>query len=155
MPIRRTPGLAAVAALLATAAVANQASPRHDWLSGRWCAAQGSETIEETWLPPRGGMLMGLSRTYTDEATSAFEYLRIVENDGTLEYVAQPGGRPPTAFRLTASGENWVRFENPAHDFPRRIEYRREGERLHAEIAGPGDGGAELVIPFDYGRCGD
>ncbi len=77
-----------------------------------------------------------------------------VDLDGTQSYIAQPGGRPPTAFRRTAGGERWVRFENPEHDFPRRIEYRREGDALHAEIAGPDENGKEIVISFDYSRCG-
>ena len=51
---------------------------------------------------------------------------------------------------MTASGDDWARFENPAHDFPKRVEYRRTPDGLHAEIAGPGKGGKELVIPFDY-----
>lgn len=123
------------------------------WLTGRWCAADGDEQVEELWLSPRGTTLLGLSRTTNAEETVAFEYLRIVEAGGELQYVAQPAGRPPTVFSLGASGEQWVRFENPAHDFPQRIEYRRDGDRLRAEIAGPGDGGRELVISFDYRRC--
>ena len=60
---------------------------------------------------------------------------------------------PPISFRLTASGDNWARFENPQHDFPKRVEYRRTANGLHAEIAGPGEAGKELVIPFDYRPC--
>jgi hypothetical protein len=29
-----------------------------------------------------------------------------------------------------------VRFENPSHDFPQRIEYRRDGNVLRAEASG-------------------
>lgn len=73
---------------------------------------------------------------------------------GVQMYIAQPGGRPPTSFKRTAGGEHWVRFENPDHDFPQRIEYRRQGDVLHAEVAGPGDNGEEAVIGFDYSPCG-
>ncbi len=123
------------------------------WISGRWCSAPGNERTEELWLPPRGSTLLGMSRTLTATETVGFEYLRIVKNDGMLHYLAQPGGRPPTSFKETARGEQWIRFENPDHDFPRRIEYRRDGDTLHAEIAGPGEDGRETVIPFDYQRC--
>jgi hypothetical protein len=99
-------------------------------------------------------MAIGLGRTLAQGATTAFEYLRIVDLDGVPAYVAQPGGRPPTTFRMTASGEQWIRFENPEHDFPQRIEYRRASDTLHAEIAGPGADGAEAVISFDYRKCG-
>lgn len=74
--------------------------------------------------------------------------------DGVQSYIAQPGGKPPTAFKRTAGGETWARFENPDHDFPQRIEYRREGDRLHAEVAGRGKNGEEAVLGFDYRPSG-
>lgn len=128
-------------------------APLLDWIGGHWCTELGEETVEEVWLPPHGGVAIGLSRTRTGERTTAFEYLRIVEVDGVPSYIAQPGGRPPTTFTRTASGDNWIRFENPEHDFPQRIEYRRDGDALRAETAGPGENGEE-VIAFDYRRCG-
>ncbi len=86
--------------------------------------------------------------------TTGFEYFRIADVDGVQSFIAQPGGRPPTAFKRTGGGENWIRFENPDHDFPQRIEYRREGNGLHAEVAGPGANGKETVINFDSVPCG-
>jgi hypothetical protein len=128
--------------------------PPLDWMGGHWCVEIGEEIVEEFWLPPHGGVAIGLSRTRTGDRTTAFEYLRIVDVDGVSSYIAQPGGRPPTVFKRTAGGERWIRFENPAHDFPQRIEYRREGDSLHAAIAGPGEDGKETRISFDYSRCG-
>jgi hypothetical protein len=127
--------------------------PSLDWIGGHWCVGLGEEIVEEVWLPPHGGVALGLGRTRTDDRTTAFEYLRIADHDGTLSYIAQPGGRPSTVFKRTAGGERWIRFENPDHDFPQRIEYRRDGDGLHAEIAGPGENGREIVISFDYSRC--
>ena len=123
------------------------------WLSGHWCSEDRGELVEEQWLRPRGDLMLGLSRTTKSGKTTSFEFLRIEIRDGSPHYVAQPGGVPPTPFRQTASGSDWVRFENPDHDFPKRVEYRRTGEGLHAEIAGPGNDGKELVIPFDYESC--
>jgi Domain of unknown function (DUF6265) len=140
---------------IGAAGAAGPAASSLDWIGGHWCTGSSDEIVEEFWLPPHGGVALGLSRTLTNDRTDAFEYLRIVDADGTPTYVAQPGGRPPTAFRRTAGGDHWIRFENRDHDFPQRIEYRREGDRLHAEIAGAGDDGAEMAIAFDYRRCGD
>jgi hypothetical protein len=139
--------------LLIGVAGAADPPPSLDWMGGHWCTGRGEEMVEEFWLPPHGGVAIGLSRTLTSDLTTAFEYLRIVEVDGIPSYIAQPGGRPPTAFKRTAGGESWIRFENPRHDFPQRIEYRREGDALHAEIAGPGEEGEELVISFNFRRC--
>ena len=129
------------------------------WLSGRWCNGAGASVAEEYWLPANGDLMLGVSRTVKNGRAVAFEFLRIAVVDGVVSYLAQPEGRAPTVFKLTASGENWVRFENPQHDFPTRIEYRREGDLLNAEIAGPGKAGkegkagAEKVIPFPFQRC--
>ena len=108
---------------------------------------------EEFWFPPEGGALIGMSRTVKGDRMVAFEFLLIASVDGVVSYLAQPGGRPPTTFKRTAGGENWLRFENPQHDFPQRIEYRREGAALHAQIAGPGKDGKEKVIPYVYELC--
>ena len=88
-----------------------------------------------------------------DGSVHAFEFLRLELRDGVVTLVAQPNGTPPTYFPATASGTDWVRFENPAHDFPKRVEYRRTATGLHAEIAGPSPQGGERVIPFDYVPC--
>ncbi len=145
-----------IAALLLSIGFAGAAAPNAslDWIAGHWCVDLGEDTIEELWLPPHGGLVVGLGRTRTTDRTIAFEYFRIVDRDGTQSYIAQPSGQPPTAFRRTAGGERWVRFENPDHDFPQRVEYRRYGDALRAEIAGPGENGKEVVITFDYSRCG-
>jgi len=124
-----------------------------DWISGHWCGAAGDERIEEFWTSPDGDVLVGLGRSLKGMQTSSYEYMRIVVENGVPVFIAQPGGTAPTAFKRTAGGADWARFENPAHDFPRRVEYRRRGHALHAEIAGPGEDGKEVVIPFDYLRC--
>jgi hypothetical protein len=124
-----------------------------DWIQGDWCGGADNERIEEHWLSSHGGLRLGLGRTLKGSRTSSFEFLRVNLVDGVATYIAQPQGAPPTAFRRTAGGQNWVRFENPQHDFPKRIEYRRTGNDLYAEIAGPGEDGKEIVIPFAYTAC--
>ena len=83
--------------------------------------------------------MLAVSRTVKNGRMVAFEFLRIVEKDGTLFYVAQPGGRPPTEFALTAIEAASARFENPAHDFPKMIRYAKRADgKLEARIS---DGG--------------
>ena len=124
-----------------------------NWIAGHWCAVQGSEQIEEYWLPARGGVLLGLGRTTNGERNASFEFMRIVLSDGVPTFIAQPQGGSPVPFKRTAGGADWARFENPAHDFPTRVEYRRDGERLRAHVAGPGKNGKESVLTFRYERC--
>jgi hypothetical protein len=135
------------------AAGADEAQDDLAWLAGSWCATDDSQQLEETWLMPRRGEAIGMSRIVQGGRMISFEYMRIMEVDGVVRFVAQPNGVPPTEFRRSAGGKGWIRFENKAHDFPQRIEYRREGEDLHAEIGGPGEGDKEAVIPYRYRRC--
>lgn len=126
------------------------------WMAGRWCGGSGGTSIEEVWLPPSGGYMIGLSRTVVaQQRREEFEFLRVAIREGVPTYLAQPQGGPVVAFRQTQAGEQSMRFENPAHDFPTRVEYRRTAGGLHAEIAGPGKDGRERVIGFDYARCAE
>lgn len=146
-----------VAALVhsATPAADGPPAPRFDWLSGQWCGESDGESLEEFWLPSKGNLALGVGRTIKGGITTSHEFLRIQTRNGATSLTALHNGQSPTAFKLTASGADWARFENPEHDFPKRIEYRRVASGLHAEIAGPGDDGKETVIPFEFRRCVD
>lgn len=110
-------------ALLLLLALPLAAEPPFAWLAGSWTAQSGQERFEETWLPPIGGSLVGLSRTVSGGRMVFFEYLRIIERSGATFFIAQPNGRPPTEFKLTSSTATKAVFENPANDFPKVITY--------------------------------
>jgi hypothetical protein len=115
---------------------------RLGWLAGCWEGTLSSGAVyEETWLAPRGGVLVGVARMTRDGRALSFEFMRIFDEQGTLVYAAQPSGRPPTLFRATAVASDDVTFENPEHDFPQRIRYRFvPPDALHARIEGERDG---------------
>jgi hypothetical protein len=110
------------------------------WLAGNWTGGESGTALEERWTAPAGGAMLAVSRTVKNGRMTAFEFLSIVERDGGLVYIAQPGGRPPTDFVMTAIEGQRVRFENPSHDFPKRIEYALKGETLTATVS---DGGSQ------------
>lgn len=110
------------------------------WLAGHWVHQVEGRTSEEIWLPPTGNLMLGVNQTVHDGETRAFEFLRIERRATGSVYLASPGGREPTPFTLIAHNDMTVTFENPEHDFPQRIIYRREGDRLHARIEGMADG---------------
>jgi hypothetical protein len=96
------------------------------WLAGAWVGTRGTTgttSIEERWSPPLGGAMLGVSRTVSRGKMTVFEFLRIVERDSGLVYIAQPGGRTPTEFILTELDSTHAVFENPRHDYPKRIAY--------------------------------
>ncbi len=100
------------------------------WMAGAWVGTRSTgSSIVERWCPPLSGAMLAVSRTVnTSGKMSAFEYLRIVERDGGLVYIAQPGGKAPTEFVLTEVGTTRAVFVNPRHDYPRRIVYELSAE---------------------------
>ncbi len=116
------------------------------WLAGAWVGTRSSgSSIEERWSPPLGGAMLAVSRAVnTSGKMVSFEYLRIVEREGGLVYIAQPGGKTPTEFVLTElsteSGAARAVFDNPRHDYPKRIVYELSA-----------DGGLSAKIGFTQG----
>ena len=93
------------------------------WLSGSWKLEAKGKLIEEHWMAPAGGSMIGMSRTIVDGNMLAFEFLRIEQRGDSLVYIAQPQGNPPTEFALVQASASELVFANPQHDFPQRIRY--------------------------------
>jgi Domain of unknown function (DUF6265) len=106
------------------------------WLAGHWRTGAGDSSSEERWTSARDGVMNGLGRTLSAGVATHHELLRIVERDGAVRYIAAPDGQRVTEFSLTEARENFARFANEAHDFPKWIEYRREGDALIARVGG-------------------
>ena len=121
-----------------------------EWLSSVWIGTRSTgSSIEERWSPPLGGAMLAVSRTVnTSGKMVAFEYLRIVERDGGLVYIAQPGGRTPTEFVLSELDANRAVFENPRHDYPKRIVYERSAEGGLSTTVGQAKGGTPQRVEF-------
>ena len=129
--------LAALALAAPVAASAqSQAAAFPEWLAGAWSNAEGERWTEEFWTHPRGGIMIGASREGQGETLRTWEAIRILRKpDGTLAYVPMPNGGQAVEFALVRQDEESIEFANPAHDFPQRIRYWREGDRLNAEIS--------------------
>jgi hypothetical protein len=128
-----------LAALIAAASINTAAAQGIDalqWMQGSWVRESADETVRETWLGPANGVMVAANLTSTRNGRASYEFLRIANGAEGLSYFASPGGRAPVEFRLKESGERRVVFENPAHEFPRRILYWRDGEALMARIEG-------------------
>lgn len=132
--------IAAFATVLLFAAVlaAQQAPPASARLEDlRWLAGcRGGEMgngsrFEECWNMPRGGAMQGSARITRDGRTTFREFI-LLEQEGehvimTVQHVGPrlaPQGKP-VSFTLVRLAENEAVFENPQHDHPQRISYRR------------------------------
>ena len=106
------------------------------WMSGTWVHEDARQKVTESWVGPANGMMAAVNLTAYPGGKRSFEFLRIVDAGESMSYLASPGGRAPVEFKLREVGERRVVFENAAHDFPQRIAYWMEGERLAARVEG-------------------
>ncbi|HJU89901.1 MAG TPA: DUF6265 family protein [Gemmatimonadaceae bacterium] len=126
------------------------------WLQGCWQRTSTNSVIDEQWMRPGGGTMMGLSRTVRRmgqiDTTTEFEFLRLFARAGKLVYAAHPSGQSPAEFTESESGDASIVFANPQHDFPQRIIYRKRGaDSLIARIEGT-IGGNTRAMDFPYRR---
>jgi hypothetical protein len=121
------------------------------FLSGCWKFEAKGRVVEEQWMAPAGGSLLGISRTVVNGKTTEFEFLQIRDLAEGLTLIAKPSNQPEAKFVLRSKTADEVVFENPAHDFPQRVRYRSSGTALHARVEGTLKG-KERGIDFPYAR---
>jgi hypothetical protein len=151
------------------------------WLRGCWKGSVARREFREQWMPPRGGMMVGISHTVVApklqgsmqqrlaevgkeqesavEKTQDFEYLRLETRPDGVYYVDIPSGKTERAFKLTEIGEDkgskLYTFTNPVDEFPQRIVYRHGTEGwLYAQVmAKPGTEAKDVVYPMRHVDC--
>jgi hypothetical protein len=135
-----------LAALLAASSAFAQDIEDLHWMRGCWRSeapreAESGAQYTEVWIAPPAPILVGYAYTVGEGEVQGWEQMRI-EVNGRLEFVAMPMGAFPVRFQVVENDTpNRVTFENFAHDFPKRIEYWREGARLYARVSdGAGEG---------------
>lgn len=108
------------------------------WMAGCWRQLGPSDQIDEVWLAPASGTMIGISRTIERDSTRSWEHMLIRPGTaGNLVFEAAPSGQEGAAFIATLVSDSAVVFENLTHDFPRQIRYARTGtDSLRATISG-------------------
>lgn len=111
-------------------------------LEGTWLMKTKNGFIGEEWkkmdkfhLKSRGMFIKG-----TDTVVS--EIVNLVKNTNGIFFISSvedQNNKKPISFKLTSSDDNEYVFENPEHDFPKRIVYKLASpDSIHAYIdAGP------------------
>ena len=147
----------ALVALRTGSLAGQEIAHRLRWLAGCWESQSGDQIIDEQWMAPRGGLMLGMARTVRAGKVSSCEQTLVRrEADGRLVYVANVPGQAPTTFTAAAESDTAIAFRNMAHDFPKEVRYARLGaDSLVASIAGDTTAGARRIW-YRYGRvdCG-
>ncbi|HRD07176.1 MAG: DUF6265 family protein [Saprospiraceae bacterium] len=136
-----------------------QAPKSPDWLLGEWkLTLKNNKTFIESWVKSNDSLYTGESKLVAaDSSVTPQETIR-------LQLKADGWHYQPTAFGqndnqevdfkvIFISGSEFI-AENPSHDFPQRIQYRRIGDRLYASVEGK-NGEKYGKINFDYVLAGE
>lgn len=127
--------------LLAFSVSANAQSLKEiEWLAGTWnrTNVKAGRAAHERWVKTTEG-LQGWGVNLNGADTTFVEKLRIVTKDNKLYYVAEvPQNKESTYFLITEVTTTSFTCENPEHDFPKKIVYQLDGNKLMATISGNG-----------------
>lgn len=110
------------------------------WLVGSWEIKTEKGVISESWQQVNDSTLTGVSLFVVPSGERIpQESLELRLREGVWQYVSTVEGQnnnKPVAFKLKFIGKMEFISENPQHDFPQRIAYRRVGSQLYASIEG-------------------
>src|SRR6185295_1134964 len=124
------------------------------WLAGHWRIEQADRQVDEQWMAPAGGLMMGMARNVQGGKVREYEFTLLrQEPNGDIFYVASQSKQSETSFKLTSLAGGAAVFENPQHDFPKKIVYARQADgSLLAAIEGPGRDGKPRRVEYPFKR---
>lgn len=113
------------------------------WILGRWETSRDERgcVYTEEWHRESTMLFVGHAHETCEPLTERQpfdESLRLEADTEGLVYVAWPTGQDRTEFPIRSGGASGFVAENPDHDFPTRIEYRRheDGSGFDAIVSG-------------------
>lgn len=126
------------------------------WLAGCWERARPTSRMVELWTPAVNNVMSGTSFSVTDTSQRELEQLRLFARGDTLIYEAHPSTQMMNEFKSTKITAQEIVFEDPAHDFPQKITYRRAGaDSLYAVTEGDRAGRTQpITFAFRRAPCG-
>jgi hypothetical protein len=118
------------------------------WILGDWELKKDNGIIYESWSKLDASTLHGISYRVQGADTLVLETVQLKCNAAGCAYIPVANGQndgKPVIFTITSALKDSFVAENPAHDFPKKITYARNGSRLDAAISGDGK---EIRYPF-------
>jgi hypothetical protein len=116
-----------------------------NWLIGQWENTTPEGYLTETWTKTNDSTFSG--QTYfiiNKKDTVHNESIMLMQVDDELIYRPTVKGQnndEAVDFKLTSEAENNFTFENPKHDYPQKIVYKKVNEKsLVATISGKQQG---------------
>lgn len=128
-----------IAVLLSCKSNQTKSAQNFDWLVGSWVRTNDAEgkTTFEHWVKKSDSEYIGLGFTMQKSDTVWQENVRLAKAaEGWSFDVTQKGGTIPTQFRLILIEKDRFVCENQENEFPKKIGYQKNGDKLHAWISG-------------------
>ena len=115
------------------------------WLVGEWENKMPDGILTETWTKANDSSYTGKTLFIKDKDTLHSENIVLTQKGETLLYIPTVKGQndnKPVEFKMTESKtENEFVFENPAHDYPQKIVYKKVSDtNVVATISGKQQG---------------
>lgn len=111
-----------------------------NWLEGSWENKMPEGILTETWTKVNDSTYKGKTLFIKEKDTIHNEEIVLSQKGETLYYTPTVIGQnndEPIEFKMTNSTENEFVFENPKHDYPQKIVYKKlNATNLVATISG-------------------
>jgi hypothetical protein len=113
-----------------------------NWFLGRWENNTSDGVFSEEWKTENDTVFAAKSFFIKENDTLFSETIRLEQKENNLFMIVtvpNQNDEKPVAFKLTSSTDDYLVFENPEHDFPKKITYKLvKKDSLYAEISGDG-----------------
>ncbi|MBP9152416.1 MAG: hypothetical protein KBF73_09050 [Flavobacteriales bacterium] len=110
-----------------------------NWIIGTWEMVEGPATTTETWELINDSTFVGSGITKQSDNIVFEEELGIEYRNGEVIYIAVLPDKT-AHFKMTDLSTNSATFEDPANDFPNKIVYVLNGEKMDITLFGIQDG---------------
>jgi hypothetical protein len=111
-----------------------------DWLTATWENKMPEGTLKEIWVKENDSTFSARSFFIKEEDTLHNETILLSQKNDVITYSAKIIGENNDKFidfKLTTTNENSYTFENPSHDYPQKIMYKKvDNNNLVATISG-------------------
>lgn len=115
-----------------------------EWLVGSWEQKLPEGILTENWTKTNDSTYTGESYFIKQKDTLHSEKIVLTQKNDAVLYIPTVTGQnndEPVTFTMTSEAENTFSFENPTHDYPQKITYKKINDTsLIATISGKQQG---------------
>lgn len=114
------------------------------WLDGNWGNKLGEGNLVENWTKSNDSTYTAKSYYIKGKDTLHVENITVTQRKEDVFYIATVKGQnndEPVEFKLNPNTEVGFAFENPSHDYPQKIEYKKLSDnQMSATVSGKQEG---------------